>query len=366
MENLSTDNASQLYEKPSGGGTKTLAEALLVPFEPLTLRRQLLLFKNVLNITPGVTGVPDADFLVILLEGAPHQTQLRSQLDTDYKNLENMLRGLHAPSATTLKQLQSRFGTDDVTMRGLVHGNKEGHLMPAYVELFQMLEGLTIQLYKWLGSSVLTCPCCTGNTLDDMHAWWRVQPLQLAPDAYSFVDRLLKTIVSAEGLMRFVEKSDQFDVGMPEQLIAPSIHPIGQWMEMVRSDYGFDHLWQITTFASVAEADEGSVPEHRIRKWRSGMDLLPLAKARAMIVGAPHRIRLDYALIAARIFALAIDVVRASADGSVPARSEAQLAVSLRFAQLKENLRLSINVITTHGQTLKAQASDEITRSSQR
>ncbi|MGV8891639.1 MAG: hypothetical protein ACOH2K_01535 [Burkholderiaceae bacterium] len=350
---MSTDIASLLCEKPSDGG-KTVAEALLVPFEQLTLRRQLPLFKNVLSMTPGAAGVPNADFLVILLEGAPHQTQLRSQLDADYKNLENMLRGLHAPSATTLKQLQFRLGVDDSTMRGLVHGNKEGHLMPAYVQLFQMLEGLTILVYKWLGSSVLTCPCCKGNMLDDMNAWWRLQPLQLAPDAYGFVDRLLKTIVSAEILMRFVEEPAQFGLGMPEQLIAPSIHPIGQWMEMVRSDYGFDHLWQITTFAGVAEADEGSVSEHRIRKWRSGMDLLPLAKARAMIIGAPQRMRLDHALIAARVFALAIDVVRASADGFAPTRSEAQLAVSLRFAQLKENMRLSINAITTHVQTTKA------------
>lgn len=354
MENLSTDIASLLSGKPPGAG-KTVAEALLVPFEQLRLRRQLPLFKNVLNTTPGVTGVPDADFLVILLEGAPHQTQLRSHLDADYKNLENMLRGLHAPSATTLKKLQSRLGVDDATMRGLVHGNKEGHLMPAYVQLFQMLEGLTILFYKWLGSSVLTCPCCKGNMLDDMNAWWRVQPLQLAPDAYGFVDRLLKTIVSAEYLMRFVEEPARFSVGMPEQLIAPAIHPIGQWMAMVRSDYGFDHLWQITTFAGVAEADEGSVPVHRIRKWRSGTDLLPLAKAHAMIVGAPQRMRLDRALIAARIFALAIDVVRAGAQGSTPTRSKAQLVVSLRFAQLKENLRLSINVIATHTKNIQAQ-----------
>jgi hypothetical protein len=355
MENLSTNIPSQLYEKPSGGGKKTVAEALLVPFKPLTLRRRLPLFKNVLNMTPGVTGVPDADFLVVLLEGAPHQTHLRSQLGADYKNLENMLRGLHVPSPTTLKQLQSCLGTDYATMLGLVHGNKEGHLMPAYVQVFQMLEGLMILVYKCLGASVLTCPCCKGNMLDDMHAWWRVQPLQLAPDAYGFVDRLLKAIVIAEGLMRFVEEPARFGLGMLEELIAPSIHPIGQWMEMVRSDYGFDHLWQITTFAGVAEADEGSVPEHRIRKWRSGMDLLPLGKARAMIVGAPQRIRLGHALIAARVFALATDVVRASADGSRPTRSEAQLAVSLRFAQLKENLRLSLNVITTHGLSAKCE-----------
>lgn len=67
-----------------------------------------------------------------------------------------------------------------------------------------------------------------------------------------------------------------------------------------------------------------------------------------MIAGAPERMRLDHALIAARVFALAIDVVRASADGSAPTRREVQLVVSRRFAQLKENLRLSINVITTH------------------
>lgn len=364
MENLSTNIDALLSANPLGSG-RTLAEALLVPFESLTLRRQLPLFKNVLGMTPGVAGVPDADFLVILLQGASHQTQLRSVFDCDFKNLENMVRGLHTPSATTLKQLQLRFGADDATMQGLVHGNKKGHLMPAYVQLFQMVEGITGLVYSKLGSSVLTCLCCKGNMLDDMDAWWRDQPLQIDPEAYGFVDRLLKTIVGAESLMRFFEATAQFGVGMPEQLNAPAVHPIGQWMEMVRTEYGFDHLWQITTFDGVAEPGEGSVPENRLRKWRSGTDLLPLSKARSMIAGAPQRARLDHALIAARVFGLAIDVVRATAAGTTPSRREAQQAVSLRFAQLKENLRLSLKIIASHVRTMGAQTSGAITKPAQ-
>lgn len=333
----------------------TLTEMLVVPFPQITLLRPLRLFKTALGLSPGVAAVPDPDFIVVLLQGAPHQSRLRDQMAGHYKNLENTLRGLHVASATTAQQVQSALGIDAAMMQDLIHGNKDGHLMPQYVIMFQAMEGLFYQGFKLMASAVLTCKCCQGNMLADMDAWWGRASLTLAPDAYAFVDRLLKAVVGAETLMGLFDSPSRPAPGILERMVSPDTHPIGQWMELVRSHRGDEHLWQISMVDGLAQQGEGSVPEHRIAKWKSGQDLLPLAKARLMIRDLPHEASLDNSLLAARVFALAVDVVRSTAAGDGhPTRSEAQQVVARRYAQLKVNLRLSIEGMRRHALAAEA------------
>lgn len=350
MENLSEiDLASLPLSKLR---EMTLSEVLMVPFSQLTLLRPLRLFKSALGLSPGVAAAPDPDFIVVLLQGAPHQSLLREQMEGNYKNLENTLRGLHVASATTAQHMQTILGVDAAMMQNLIHGNKDGHLMPQYVIMFQLIEGLFYQCFRMTASAVLTCKCCKGNVLADMDAWWARADLKLLPDAYTFVDRLLKVVVGAEALMGFFDSSSRPAPGVLEQIVSPETHPIGQWMELVRRHRGDEHLWQISMVDGIAQQGEGSVPKHRIAKWKSGQDLLPLAKARLMIRDIPHEASLDNSLLAARVFALAIDVVRSTAvsDG-YPTRHEAQQVIAKRYAQLKINLRLSIKVMLSHART---------------
>lgn len=321
-----------------------LAELLIVPFAPLTLKRPLKLFGSALGLVPGVAAVPDPDFIVILLDGAAHQRSLRALVGQQFKNLEHVLRGLHKPSPTTSRQVQAALGLDAAALQALVHGNKTGHLMPQYVAMFQLMEGLFFHLFKLLSSSVVSCAHCNANMLDDTAAWWRDAPVDLAPDAYGFVERLLKAVVGGDVLLGLFNSPSRPAPGVLDQLCSPDIHPIGQWMEQVRRQRKLASLWQLAMLGPMAQAGQDGIGEQRFAKWKSGQDLLPMDTARLMIKGIDHESKLKHGLMAARVFALAVDVVRATAQAA-PTRAVAQMVVAQRFAKLKDNLRLSLRAM---------------------
>ncbi|PWF55729.1 hypothetical protein [Massilia glaciei] len=353
MENLP---AFDLLTTPFGELKKlTLVQILTVPFAPLMLLRPLKLFKSTLGLTPGVATVPDPEFLVVLLEGMTHQEALRGQLNIQFKNLENLLRGAHVPTNTTLRLLQAALGIDADVLAALVHGNKNGHLMPQYVNGAQVMEGLFFNVFKVLGSAVHSCPSCQGNVLADMDAWWGSSPLRLAPDAYGFVDRLLKCVVGADWLLGYAKPEARPLKGSLVILADPRNHPIGQWMDLVRFMRGDKHLWQIAIDDGIGQAGEVGVPAGRLAKWKSGQDLLPMAKASLMIKDLPKQAALHSSLLAARMFALAIDVVRATAAGEgYPTRAAAQQIVADRFKQLQANFKLSIEIFSGMAQSQPA------------
>jgi hypothetical protein len=180
-----------------------------------------------------------------------------------------------------------------------------------------------------------------------MEAWWRTEELSLQPDAYFFVDRLLKVILGAFSFQHLLSLESRLDAAKLCQLVEPAFHPIGQWMELSRAALGLRHQWNLTAVDGFAGEDEGIALDGRMRKWRSGQDLLPFGKAKLMIQAAPKRSGLEQALLVARTFALAIDVVQATAAGpGCPGRQAAQDVVARRFDQLLINLRLSVATFT--------------------
>lgn len=343
-----TKIATAVPPLPKSGGNKSISTLLRVPFEPLTLLRPLRLFKSSLGLKVGVAAQPDPDFLVILVEGAGHQARLRAELGPHFKNLKNMVRGSNAPSTKTKKELKSILGLDDAALEQVVHGKKDGPLLPFYLELFQMFEGMYAQMYAKMASGVLTCPNCHGNVLDDMDAWWRKEKLSLQPDAYFFVDRLLKVILGAVSFQHLLSLESRLEIAKVHQLVDPACHPIGQWMELSRVALGLRHQWSLTAIDGFSSEDEGIALDGRMRKWRCGQELLPFGKAKLMIQAAPKGSGLDQALLVARTLALAIDVVQATAVGpEYPDRQAAQDTVARRFDQLLINLRLSVATFTT-------------------
>ena len=152
--------SARLAEKPA-------LEALQVALETLTLRRPLRLFGKALGLRPGVAGHPDPEFLVHLLEGSSHQEQLRKAIGAQFKNLEHYLRGAHTPTPTTWHLLLLAIGPDEGTLRSLAHGRRDGPLLPAYVSLFQALEGVFLRAYRTVTVGTVICPCCGADALDN-------------------------------------------------------------------------------------------------------------------------------------------------------------------------------------------------------
>ena len=312
------------------GATKT---NVLIAFRPVTLQREPLLFKKAVGLQPGVAASPDPDFLVHLFEGTGHQEQIRKATKEQFKNLENFLRGNHEPTTTTWTVLMKLLEIDDLTLRSLAHGKKEGHLLPVYVGFFQVLEAVYVSTFRGVTDGRVTCPCCKANMLHDSEVWWGKQPLPLPRDACAFVDRLLTALL---GGVCLAEALSDLARGQPlraselEKLVIDGPHPIGHWMVMVRSSRGLRHDWQLTV-----EPGGGPETNHRLSKWRSGVELLPMKKAQAMLAGVRDVTKLSHTLLAARTLGLAIDIVRAASTTPVrPSRAAAQETVGARLKQL--------------------------------
>lgn len=343
MEKMPVDEPSSLSARLA---EKPVLEALQVAFDPLTLRRPLKLFGRALGLRPGIAGHPDPDFLVQILEGGSHQEQLRKAAGAQFKNLEHFLRGAHTPTATTWNLLLLVLGTDDATLRSLAHGRPDGPLLPAYVSLFQALEGIFLRTYRTATVGTVRCPCCGGDVLDDAHKWWEAQAVPLAADASKFVDRLLRALLGAASLLEAIShftSSPCLDRALLDKLALPERHPIGNWMNLAKLARRLQHDWQLTVGLDADQSAQGLVPDGRLRKWRSGQDLLPLEKAFSMIAATDRETVLKHAMFAARTLSLAIDVVQAAATtSSRPTRSLAQEIISARLRELNLHFRMGI------------------------
>lgn len=325
------------------------AKAAQASFDPITLRRRLMLFHKALGLKPGHAGVPDPEFLVHLLEGSGHQEQLRKTAGAQFKNLENFLRGAHVPTATTWNLLLQVLRTDDATLRALAHGRKDGPLVPLYIALFELLEAAFVRSFRTMTLGNVHCRCCRADMLDDARIWWQEQNLYVPADAAIFIDRLLSALLGGmlllEGLGRWLGWG-YLSADEVIKLAAPCHHPIGHWMAMVRRHRGLQHDWQLT---AVADSESpGPAIDERLRKWRSGQGLLPMDKALLMIEPMKDNARLKHALFAARTISLAIDVVQATADTPArPDRMTAQGIVRARLQQLHLHFQIALAATRT-------------------
>lgn len=317
--------------------TMPVAEALHVQHAPIKLQRPLKLFNRALGVRPGNSEYPNPEFVLHILEGAGHQQTIRRHSGAQFKNLENFLRRSHATSPTTWKQILQALALDldaeaSNVLGTLAHGHADGPLLPAYITMARALEGVFLRTYRFATVGILICECCGTDKLDNACIWWPKQIVPLEPDAYAFVDRLLSMLVGGTVLYEKFGAAESMGSAMLESLSAPDTHPIGNWMAAVKVAMGFQNDWQLLP---------EPVADGRLRKWRSGQDLMPLGIALYMIRDAQSPSRLKHALLAARTLAFAIDVVQAAASTSDrPTRRAAQEIVSARLKQLLRHFEL--------------------------
>lgn len=317
--------------------TMPIAEALHVQLAPLKIQRPLKLFNGALGVRPGISECPDPEFVLHILEGASHQQVIRRHAGSQFKNLENFLRRSHATSPTTWKLILQALELDEessAVLRTLAHGHADGPLLPAYITMARALEGAFLRTYRFATVGVFICECCGTDKLDNAHIWWPKQIVPLEPDASAFVDRLLSMLVGGTVLYQKFGAADSMASAMLESLAMPDTHPIGNWMTTVQIAKGLQKDWQLLS---------EPVADGRLRKWRSGQDLMPLDIALYMIRNAQSPTRLKHALFAARTLALAIDVVQAAASTTDrPTRRAAQEIVSSRMKQFIRHLELGL------------------------
>lgn len=346
MEKL-VSNATE--EMPMNQDDSTLSDLFCVPFWPIQLHRPMRLFRTSLGLEPGVQQAPSADFLVKLISDAPsHQAWLRQALGSNYKNLENLVKGKGERSATTLALIEATLpGLADVLAGRKEARDPTGPFLPELLQVVQLLEGIPFKLFEALKAHELNCPHCGANVLRDVDSWWSQQVTHWGESEYRFADRLISVLLSATAIRRLGATgmaSDEDSLENVLSLAEPSKHPFGHWMRRVMQAH------KVKTYAELAntlpfDTEAKIITDQRLRKWASGRgDLISLAAGHQLTVGLTRKSDLDNQLIAARVIAFAVDFLCAATPEAEPDRSGVQAIVHHRLGRLWDNAILAIKV----------------------
>lgn len=335
-------------------GQMTLGEILDRPFGLVTIQRPLLHFDRALALTPGVAGEPGLEVLTRLLTGyRSHQAMLRQHLgDRLYRNFENVVREKNEPTTETLTELSRIFDSSPANIMGMAHGQKQGPLLPQYLQILQIPEVILSWTYENFTATPIPCPCCGKNILDDTQEYWRGQTsVRLDQPEYQFVERCLtalviwrrfKVIISMHGLpvgQRF--SSTNPDPADPRQ------YPVGNWLQAVRNAYGCsDNLALEKRLACLPPSSRPSSPisQLRLNKWACGEDLIPLDVGESIVQGLPTVDNFRHGLLEARSIVFLQEFVRAAALGTdAPPPVEVRIIVHKRVEGLANKLRYSFH-----------------------
>lgn len=349
MENLPPTQSTAKTHMPD----VTVDEFLTPPFQPVVVLRALGPYGRMLRLEPAISMAPDPEFLVRLLTGyASHQALIRHEAINHFKNLENLIRGKHKVSRTTMQGMASRMGLPMEFLEKRAGSAVDGPLMPDLLTAFQAVEGLSMQVTSGALNREVPCPCCGGNLLDDVDAWWPKQVPGMRPAEYHFAERLLIALLGACGLERFAAlfiKDVEHALENLDALASPERHPIGNWLWEAQVAMSCNSLAE---FAVAMQLRGCKVLHGRLKKWSAGQDVMPLEAGRAIAEACGRPKSGLRRLMAARVIALVTDFVAATWPTASPSvgRKEVQEVVHARLMQLGDNLQLASVAIA--GETL--------------
>lgn len=328
----------------------TVGEFLTPPFLPVEVLRALGPYGRMLRLEPTISMAPDPEFLVRLLTGhASHQAYIRHEAGSLYKNLENLARGTHKVSRTTMQVLASRLGLPMEYLEKLAGSALDGPLMPDILTLLQMVEGFPMRVTAGALNRVVPCPCCGENLLDDVDAWWSKQARGMGQAEYHFAERLLNAALGAnliERLSALTKERAELSLDRLDALANPLRHPIGNWLLEAQASMSCNSLAELAAAMQLRGGVGATFSHGRLKKWSAGQDVMPLEAGEAIAEACGQAKSGMRRLIAARVIALVTDFVAASwpTAAQVAGRkgAGAQEVVHARLVQLGKNLQMAI------------------------
>jgi hypothetical protein len=342
MENLEAQ-----LPVPKRATDKTLNEILIVPFEQMTLRRPMQLFKGILGLTPNVPAPPDPEFLYRLITGQLSvNAGLRDQVGGQFKTLENLIRKRHASTDRSVNALTAKLGLkSEEELFELSHGNANGSLFPQLGNIFCFLEGIPLKVFSAITAKEVLCPCCNANMMEDKNVWWGGQAIRLKSAEYGFVERLLNTVVGSYIGIQFLSGNEKFQSWeWISSMANPERHPIGNWLAEVRTHYDCDNLLKLETRFQLRGHEGDEITHRRLKDWSSGQDLMPMKAVSTLISGLSDEDSLKIQHLVARTFALAVDFICSAAEvDDKRNRKVAQGMVYQRLCALREKILLQLH-----------------------
>jgi hypothetical protein len=330
----------------------TFAELFARPFGQITIQRPLQHFNKALGMEPGMASEPSLEIMVRLLTShATHKAMLRQHLgDADLRNFENLIRGKNTPTKRTISTVAKHLEVPGEEIINLIHGQKEGPLLPQYLKAIQMLEGFLSLMYAKMTAFPIPCPNCGTNVLDDTEAFWGKQPhIGLNPPEYLFVERCLTALIGWRTIRcMFIQ-----DVSPVTRCLGPlnpdpfepDQYPVANWLQTVRDAYRCSDNLDLEKHLANLPLGKGPatlVNQHQMNKWACGENLIPLDIGKSMIRNLPNAIDFERALIEARAIVFLQEFVNAASFGvSLPKSVAVRTVIYERAGQLADKLRLS-------------------------
>lgn len=305
------------------------------------------LFKGTLthSKTYRESFVPDPDFLIRLVtDYRSHLAIVRESAGEHFKNFENHIRGKHQLSPVTMRSISKMLGIGMDEIAKWTHGKKDGPLLPEMLNVFSLIEGIPYRFTAHVLDSEVLCPCCKNNILDDRAEFWTKQTVSLNEPEYGFAERILSAAIGASYFWILLGRLTGAVASWQDvySLAHRSKYPIAHWLSGIQTSYRVTSLAELAVQMQAMNAPECHVPYERLKKWSSGMDLLPVSVAKALSLSSSNNSRHWISFYIARTLAFVIDFLVAAAPGVEPKRKIIQEIVEERFVGLGQNLRLAM------------------------
>lgn len=314
---------------------KTVAEAFTPDFWPVTIQREMSLFKGAIGLTPALAARPSTDFLFRLLTPyRSHRAFFRAMAGEEFDNLENLLLGNSISRVHTLLDLSRKLGLSVEFLESLAGMGNSKELYPDALRIFRIVEGLPFVFFRALMSHRVNCPNCGANLLSDEDSWWQAQTVKWNRPEYMFAERLLQSVVGAFiGYALFFRSNETrtFDLEVGS-MASKTRHPIGNWLHEVMKGLGSKDYFELANHLPLNGADPITQP--RLKKWSAGVDLMPLEVSKLILSCQPRNKLLSRQLVVARSFAFVEDfLLSATAVETTP--SEKRMVRNIVFERVQ-------------------------------
>jgi hypothetical protein len=322
-----------------------LSETVAIPFEPITLRRQMMLYRSFLEFTPEIPASPNAELIYRLLSGEKsYKAHVRSKIgESNLKNFENFIRGKNRLSRVTINRLADSFGVESKSLNLFLNKDESTPLFAIVFKLFGILEAIPLKAYSYVNSTEVLCPCCKNNMMDDMKVWWGKNGIDIGMPEKGFVERILNAVFGSFLILSLIKafiSQNSRSTDWFIELAKPNRHPTGNWLNEVMQRLGCSSLTELENELALRGVANGEITVRRLRDWSAGRDMMPVKDAIMIIDSIPDNRELKIQLIVSRTYGFLTDFICASREDNSYDRISSQKLIYDRMRVLTGKLRL--------------------------
>ena len=302
------------------------------PDKPVHLHRPVQALSRWFPYHASGTTVIGMDLVAQVVLDFELESSIRKTLGGSVKNFENVRRGKHSSSPTTLTMIQHELGLLKLIVPSTVLADPQGPLAPEAqfgLKALESLLGDITHISKMTHPQ--SCPCCGHEYYTTAHEWATRACLGLDEPAARLVDRLLNLLVSLSKIFTFCQ-ADATQLREPLRFK----HPLRYWMERLRSSYEADSWEHLAVLLQQKEAVRVLRPDgisaSRLRKWASS-ETPPRSIVYAIIQDRDDKFCLGLAYHVARLHALIQELISAASEIEID-RPSLRKVIAARYDHL--------------------------------